>query len=102
MDKHTTFKLNQEWSEAVFAQEDAMTRDEFCNYASDMIYGEGAECLHERISEIQGEINMFGDSGPGSMFHLRRSIDEHNQISRMYLQLTGVEAPILRMPSYRY
>ena len=88
------------WSEAVYAAEGAMTKEKFLSYAAEAL-GEGAECLFERIAECQSEINMFGDSGPGSMYRLRQSVDEYNQIGRRYAELTGSHFTPARMPVYR-
>lgn len=78
--------------------EPLMTAKQFISYAEEMLFGEGTECLHERIAEVQGEINMFGDSGPGSMLRLRESVTLYNNVAARYEQLTGAKVQRLRMP----
>ena len=88
-------------TEAMFAQEGAMTVPQFISYAHEVLRGEGAEYLYERIAEIRGEIAQFGDAGPGALFHLRPAVAEFNQIAARYEQLTGHSVPRLALPSPR-
>jgi hypothetical protein len=66
-----------------------MTKNEFLQYAQEVLFGESVECLFEQIAEIQGEINRFGDSGPGSCLRLRASLDHYNGVARQFNRLTG-------------
>lgn len=96
--QNTLLTYNRRWSEAVFKDEHALSAGDFLFMAEELIFGEGSEHLYESIAEIQSEINMFGDSGPGSMLRLRQQIQEYNSIAQRYTQLTGRAAPTLRMP----
>lgn len=87
---------------AAFQQEGAtMTRDEFIAYASEYLFGEASHSLCEMIAEMQNEINMFGDSGPGSALRLREILDDYNKIANQYERLTGRKVQRHRMPVWR-
>lgn len=78
--------------------EEAMTDKEFIVYASDMLFGEGDESFWEIVGEIKNEVAMFGDSGPGTMLHVRRMVQERNNVARQYTRLTGTEVKPLAIP----
>lgn len=101
--KPTTTSLipfNRQWSERVFAEHGAMDVPDFINYASVELFGEGSEHIYETICQCQSEINMFGDSGPGSMLRLGEQVAEFNKVADRYTQLTGCEVQRPRMPYY--
>ena len=98
----TTFAYNREQSSLAFAHHGAMTKDEFISYAAEYMFGEGSEGLFENISQCQSEINMFGDSGPGTMLRLQEHIAEFNSMADRYTALTGQVVQRPRMPSYPY
>jgi hypothetical protein len=81
--------------------EHLLTEAEFIAHVEACFDPESLECLYERISEVQGEINMFGDSGPGSMYYLRQTIEEMQSQARQYKRLTGRTLTVPRLPTYR-
>lgn len=80
-----------------------MTRDEFIAYAHEATSTEALEPIYERISECASEIAMFGDSGPGSLYHLYRDVAEVKRIEARLAQLMGREPRDFRfrLPSPR-
>ncbi len=68
---------------------DLMTRDEFIAYAHQALSGEALESLYDIISEHNGEVAMFGDSGPGAILRIHASTASVNSIER---QLARLEA----------
>jgi len=76
------------------------TKSQFIAHVEECFSGEALEPLYERCAEIQSEICMFGDSGPGSMYHLRQDLDEMRSMARQYKRLTGIDLTgnIPRMP----
>ena len=96
----TTFAFNREQSSLAFAAHGAMTKDEFIDYAHEYLFGEGCEGLYENISQCQSEINMFGDSGPGSMLRLSEQVADFNRIADRFTALTGTVVQRPRMPYY--
>ena len=79
----------------------SMTREEFIVYAEELLFGEGSECLFERIAEIKSEIAMFGDSGPGSIYHLREDVAQYNRVGATWSRLTGRKFSPVAIPCSR-
>lgn len=102
MKKPTTLiQHNLQWSQRVFAEHGALTKDQFVEMAREYIFGEGCEGLYENISQCQSEINMYGDSGPGTMLRLQEQIGEFNNIADQYERLTGQSVGARpKMPSH--
>lgn len=66
-----------------------MSDDEFVAYAREYLFGEGIVALYEQIGEVQNEMNMFGDSGPGTSLRISESIAEFNKIADSLQAITG-------------
>jgi hypothetical protein len=79
----------------------SMSRDEFIAYAYEVIFGEGAECLMERIAEARNEIAMFGDAGPGALHRLRQDVADYNRIGETLQRLTGENFRRISLPMSR-
>lgn len=67
-------------------KEKTMSEKEFIEYASYAL-SEGLESLYEIISEHNGEVAMFGDSGPGRLLHINSMIQD----------VVGVERQLARI-----
>ena len=78
-----------------------MTKHQFIVYAEEVLFGEGVECLYERIAEIRGEIARFGDAGPGSLYRLSKDIQSYNRIGERWAALTGRHFNRLAIPCPR-
>lgn len=68
-----------------------MTRNAFIRYAHQVLSRDALEPLYERIGEHNSEVTGFGDSWPGAMLELYKSIDEANSIERQLARLEGRE-----------
>lgn len=66
-----------------------MTREEFITYAHEALDGDALEGLYETISEHNGEVARFGDSWPGALISIHRSIAEVKNIERQLARLEG-------------
>jgi hypothetical protein len=66
-----------------------MTKEEFVAYAHEVLSPEAMESLYERISEHNGEVAAFGDSWPGALVSIHRSIAEVRSIERQLARLEG-------------
>lgn len=100
MKKQSLVAFNKAWSDAVFAQHGAMTAEQFVEHAGEYLFGDGSEGIHENICQCQSEINMFGDSGPGSMLRLGEQVADFNRVADRYTALTGQVVQRPRMPYY--
>jgi len=66
---------------------ESMTETEFITYAHECTSCEALEGLYEVISEHNSEVSAFGDSWPGALIHINRSITEVNNIERQLARL---------------
>lgn len=66
-----------------------MTKHQFIRYAHEALSHEVLEPLYERISEHNGEVARFGDSWPGALVGIHRSIAEIRGIERQLARLEG-------------
>ena len=66
-----------------------MTRNEFIQYANEVLDPEGMEGLYETISQHNGEVAQFGDSWPGAMIQIQGSINHIVGVERRLAKLQG-------------
>lgn len=67
----------------------AMTKEEFIAYAHEALDGEALEPLYEQISEHNGEVAQFGDSWPGALVGIHRSITQVKKLEATLARLEG-------------
>ena len=66
-----------------------MNREEFIKYAKEVLSYESLEPLFDSISEHNGEVARYGDSGPGSLLWIQKAIREVTSIERQLARLEG-------------
>ena len=93
----TTFAYNRQQSELLFDEHGALNVIDFIHYAATYLE-EAGEGISENACQCQSEINMYGDSGPGTMLRLGEQIAEFNRIADRYTALTGAVVQRPRMP----
>lgn len=98
----STFAYNQQQSNLAFASYGAMNFDEFVAYAEEALFGESTEYIYETISQCQSEINLYGDSGPGTMLRLSEIVADFNRVADRYTKLTGQIVQRPRMPVFPF
>jgi len=99
---YSLFSFNLQWSSWVFKAHEAMTKEEFIEYAQEVLFGESVEGMYENIAQVQSEINAFGDSGPGSMLALREQLNFFNNVADQYTKLTNRPVRRPTMPYHPY
>jgi hypothetical protein len=70
-----------------------MNQHQFIQMIQSEDFSQHMEALYERCAEIEGEIARFGDSGPGSLFRLRQSLDQVKKQKAQYERLSGCTFP---------
>lgn len=68
-----------------------MTERQFIRYAHEALSPEALEPLHEKIAEHNNEVAAFGDSWPGALVSIHRSISDIRSIERRLARLEGRE-----------
>lgn len=65
-----------------------MTKNEFVEYANEVLDDEAIACLQEACDEFSSEVARFGDAGPGAGISIRSRVAFINGIER---QLARIE-----------